>query len=139
MKRIGKIIAYIFGGLVIAFSLVFGFIEGRNLFSGDWLLYENVIDGFIRYFFRFILAIFSLAIGISTYFILRKSNESETLSLYYRFGVLSFLTSSIVVGCFSSNYIDLLFIILTIIYSFGVTLYFYSEKISVISHAKNNN
>lgn len=139
MKKIGKIIAYIFGGLIIAFSLVFGFIEGRNLFSGDWLLFENAIDGFIRYFFRFILAVFSLTIGVSTYFILRKSNENETLSLYYRFGVLSFLDSSIIAGCFSSNYIDLLFLLLPIIYSFGVTLYFYSEKISVSSKAKNNN
>ncbi len=128
MKKAGKIISYIFAALIIVFSLIFIVFEGRTLFSGDWLVYENVFDGFIRYFLRLLLAVFALFLSASTYFVLRKKNN-ETISIYFRFGVLAFLTSSIIISCFTSNYIDILFIVLPVIYTFGIVLYFYGEPI----------
>ncbi len=131
MKKTGKIIAYIFAALIIVFSLVFIVFETRTLFSGDWLLYENKFNGFIRYFLRLLIAIYTLFIGISTYFVLSKKNNNETLSIYFRFGVLAFLTSSIIISCFASNYIDILFIVLPLLYTLGIVLYFYGETIIV--------
>ena len=42
-------------------SIVIIILEARLLFSGDWLLYQSPISGFIRYLFRFILSLFALA------------------------------------------------------------------------------
>ena len=130
MRKTGQIIAYISGALVIAFALVFIYIEGRNLFSLDWKLYENPFNGFVRYFLRLLDALFALMMGVATYFILRKKNENETASLYFYFGAIALLVCSIIIGCFSSNYIDILFFVLPIIYSSGVGLYFLGTKLN---------
>ncbi len=130
MKKAGQIIAYISGALIIVLALTFIFIEGRNLFSLDWQLYENPFDGFLRYFFRLLDALFALLMGVATYFILRKKNRSETLSFYFYFGVIALLVSSIIVACFSTNYIDILLIVLPLLYSGGVGLYFLGSKLS---------
>lgn len=136
MKKTGKIIAYIFAALIIVFSLVFIVFETRTLFSGDWLLYENKFNGFVRYFLRLLIAIYAFFIGVSTYFVLSKKDNNETLSIYFRFGVLAFLTSSIIISCFASNYIDILFIVLPLLYTLGIVLYFYGE--AVIVKGKSN-
>ena len=47
----------LFGSLLITFlSLIFVIIEGRLLFSGDWLLYERPFIGCMQYLIRFLLA-----------------------------------------------------------------------------------
>lgn len=132
MKKIGKIIAYIAGALIILFSLVFLVIEGRTLFSGDWLLYENKVDAFFRYFFRLLIALYALFISIATYIVLGKKNENQILNFYYSFGVLALLVSSIIMSVFASNYIDILFLVLPLIYSIGVMLYFYSIRLKQV-------
>ncbi len=132
MKKTGKIIAYIAAAWIILFSLVFIVIEGRTLFSGDWLLYENTVDAFFRYFFRLLLSLYGLFIGISTYIVLGKKNENQILNFYYSFGVLALLVSSIIMSVFASNYIDILFLVLPLIYSIGVMLYFYSIRLKQV-------
>lgn len=132
MKKTGKVIAYIAAALIILFSLVFIVIEGRTLFSGDWLLYENKVDAFFRYFFRLLLSLYALFIGVSTYIVLGKKNENQILNFYYSFGVLALLVSSIIMSVFASNYIDILFLVLPLIYSIGVMLYFYSIRLKQV-------
>lgn len=132
MKKTGKIIAYIAAALIILFSLVFIVIEGRTLFSGDWLLYENKVDAFFRYFFRLLLSLYALFIGISTYIVLGKKNENQMLNFYYSFGVLALLVSSIIMSVFATNYIDILLLVLPLIYSIGVMLYFYSIRLKQV-------
>lgn len=129
MKKAGKIICYIFAGLIIVFSLIFIVFEGRTLFSGDWLIYENKIDGFIRYLFRLIVALFALAVGAFAYIALSK-RENETLNLYLNFSAMALLVSSIIIACFSSNCMDLLFIALASFYDVGILLRFLGMRLS---------
>ena len=55
-----KIIRIIFGVILFLVALAFVIIEGRLLFSGDWLLHEVPFFAFLRYFARF-----SLALGVA--------------------------------------------------------------------------
>ncbi len=123
MKKIGKIICYILSILIIIFSLIFIFLEARNLLSGDYLLYENKFDGFIRYFFRLLVALFAFSLAIFTYFALSKK-ENKILQIYFYFGTIALLMSSIVIAIFASNYIDILLLTLSTLFSIGVLLYF---------------
>ncbi len=123
MKRAGRIICYISGGVLFLLSILFIVIESRNLFSGDWLLFENRANGFFRYFFRFLLALFSLAVSLNTFFAIRR-NSTQIHRLYFYFGVLSVFVASNVVSYFSSNYIDLLFRLVTAPYFVGAALLF---------------
>lgn len=128
MRKLGIVITYLSAALVIVFSLYFLVIEGRSLFSGDWLLYENTLSGFIRYFFRFLLSIYSLVLSISTYFILRKKYDQTSISNAFHLGVIALFISCIIVGIFSSNYLDYLLFILPCMYTVGVLLYDYGTK-----------
>ncbi len=129
MEKAGKIICYIFAGLIIVFSLIFMVFEGRTLFSGDWLIYENKVDGFIRYLFRLIVALFALAVGIFTYVALSKK-EDETLNIYLNCSAIVLLVSSIIIAYFSSNYMDLLFIALASFYDVGILLRILGTRLS---------
>lgn len=122
MKKTGQIICYIFASLIIIFSFIFVFLEARNLFNGDWLMYENKIDGFIRYLFRLIYALFTLSFGIFTFFALSKKANS-TLRIYYFLGSLTLLITSLVIASFSSNYVNIAIIVLAIGYFIGACLY----------------
>lgn len=124
MRKTGKIISYIFSAFIILFSLIFIVIEGYNLFSADWTLYENATDGFVRYLCRFILAIFGIVIGIFTYFAMSKKSN-KTLLIYLYFGSIAFIISSIIISFFATNYLDILFCVVPILYFLGVTLYFW--------------
>lgn len=129
MKKAGKIITYIAAALIILLSIVFIVIEGRTLLSCDWQLYENTLDGFIRYFFRLLISIYALFIGIITYFVLRKKQIDEIIFLYYSFGVFSLMASSIIISVFTTNYIDKLILAVILIYAFGIMLYFRGNKV----------
>lgn len=122
MKKVGKILCYIFAAFVILFSLIFIVIEGYNLFSGDWTLYENATNGFVRYLCRFILALFGISLGIFTYFALNKK-ESETLKTYFFFGTFALLIASIIIFQFATNYMDILFSTLPSLYFLSALLY----------------
>ncbi len=132
MKKTGKIIAYISAAFIILFSIVFIVIEGRTLFSGDWLIFENATDGFFRYFFRLVIALYALFISISTYIFLGRKSDKTVLAFYFTFGVLALLVSSIIMSIFASNYIDILLLVLPLIYSLGVMLFFYSGHFKTV-------
>ena len=123
MKKVGKILSYIFAAFIILFSLVFIVIEGYNLFSCDWIIYENAINGFVRYLCRFIIALFGITMGIFTYFALSKK-ENKILQMYYFFGTIILLISSIIISQFATNYINILFSTLPLLYFLSSLLYF---------------
>lgn len=129
MKKTGKIITYIAAALIILFSIVFLVIEGRTLLSCDWQIYENTVDGFIRYLFRLLISIYALFIGIFTYFVLRKKQIDKILFLYYSFGVLALMASMVIISMFSTNYIDKLLLAVMLIYAVGIMLYFRGNKV----------
>ena len=71
MKRSGLILSFILtcitGGVVTVLSLALLVIEGRLLFSGEWMLHEVAVFAFIRYLFKFLLAVGGIVVGASTY------------------------------------------------------------------------
>ncbi len=121
MKRIGKVICYIFAGILLILSLAFIVIEARTLFSGDWTLFENRVNGFFRYFFRLIVALFVFSSALLSYFALRKKS-SIVIRIYFYFGAIGTFISSLVISYFASNSMDLLFRIVSAFYFFGATL-----------------
>ncbi len=123
MKKAGKIISYIFAGILLLISLVFIIIEARNLFSGDWTLFENAGNGFLRYFFRLLFAIISLGLAVFTYFAL-KEKTNPILRTYYYFGAIGLFVAANVLSYFATNYMDVLFKLIAAFYSLGALLYF---------------
>ena len=56
MKKIINIIFYLVCVIIAIFSIAMMFIELRLLICGDFIIYDNVFNGLIRYLFRFLLA-----------------------------------------------------------------------------------
>ena len=67
MKKASSIICAVVAVIVIIFSAVFCFIEGRLLFSGDWLLHESAVLGFLQYFLRTALCVFGIFVGVAVF------------------------------------------------------------------------
>ena len=59
-----KIIRIVFGVILFLAALAFVIIEGRLLFSGDWLLHEVPFFAFLRYFAKLALALGVAVVGI---------------------------------------------------------------------------
>ena len=66
-----KIIRIILGVILFLAALAFVIIEGRLLFSGDWLLHEMPFFAFLQYFSRFALALIAAVFALQI-FIKRK-------------------------------------------------------------------
>ena len=87
--------------IILLLSLVLIFIEGRLLFSGDWLVYDNVVLGFFRYFFRLNIALFALGHSVLTFINFKKKNS--TLKYYLLLGNFALLIASIFLIFTGSN------------------------------------
>ncbi len=133
MKKTSKILILTFNSLIILFSIIFLVIEERTLLSLDWIIYENQLNAGIRYLFRVIISLFGLVLGIFTYIVLLKK-YNQTLHIYLYVGSITFLISSIIISIFASNYIDILFIVLPLLYSLSVLLYYLENN----KESKNN-
>ena len=59
-----KIIRIVFGVILFLAALAFVIIEGRLLFSGDWLLHEVPFFAFLRYFAKLALVLGVAVVGI---------------------------------------------------------------------------
>ncbi len=137
MRKLGKILSLVFAAFIILFSIIFLIIESRTLFSLDWTLYENTINGGIRYLFRVIISLFGLLIGIFTYIVLLKK-YNKILHFYLYAGSITFLISSIIIAIFASNYLDILFFILPLLYYISIMIYYFGNlKIKGILKAKD--
>jgi hypothetical protein len=83
-SKIIDIIAKIFFSILLVvlsiLSLVFIYIEGRLLFSGEWLIYDIPFLGMIRYIARLLIAISFIA-----YAVLQFVN----FKLQSRFGIIN--------------------------------------------------
>ena len=102
MKKAATIISMISGAILALLGLVFVVIEGRLLFSGDFLVYPNPVGGLFNIIFKLILALFTIAIGIFPYLHLGKQENREriiangvlTLALLINAIVLEFVFAS---------------------------------------------
>lgn len=75
MKKLFNVLIGIFSAIILLLSVVFVVIEGRLLFSGDWLIYDNAAAGFFKYFFRLILALAAGSYSIFEFINMKKNNK----------------------------------------------------------------
>lgn len=82
MKIVRNILVGFFSIIIFVLSLAFIVIEGRLLFSLDWTIYDNVIFGFLRYFFRFLIAISLSIYSIVEFINMKKKSEKIQFILF---------------------------------------------------------
>ena len=110
MKKVLNIFNVIISSIVLLLSLVFIFIEGRLLFSGDWLIYDNVILGMFKYLFRLIVAIFAGMYSILTFINIKKKSGILT-NFLFMLSICLFIVS-IFMLIYTANYVDKISIII---------------------------
>ena len=64
MKKFLHILLIALAVVSAAVSLAFGFIEGRILLSGDWLLHEQPAVGMLQYLLRFTAAAYAFLLSV---------------------------------------------------------------------------
>ena len=99
--------------LVLILSFAFIFIEGRLLISLDWIVYDSPEIGFIRYFFRLLLAIYVFITTILGLINLKKKNN--ILDKYLLIFNISQVIMSIILLIFVPNFLGEIALTLLII------------------------
>lgn len=106
MSKVLSISRIFISTLIIILSLAFIFIEARLILAGDFLIYDNAFNGFIRYFFRLILSILSLLVAL--YEIINIKKKDEKIKEYLMYGSVSLVIMSIVCIFFITNYVGVI-------------------------------
>ena len=104
-----KVLQCLICSIIIILSLAFMFIEARLLISLDWSIYDFAFNGFIRYFFRFVLALFALSVCVFEFINLKK----KTLSKYLFIADLSLVLMSVIALIYTANYVGIICIVLS--------------------------
>ena len=104
-----KVLQCLICSIIIILSLAFMFIEARLLISLDWSIYDFAFNGFIRYFFRFVLALFALSVCVFEFINLKK----KTLSTYLFVADLSLVIMSVIALIYTANYVGIICIVLS--------------------------
>ena len=104
MKKTLNILITIFSVFLIIFSLLFIVIEGRLLFSKDWIVYDNAFNGFVRYLLRLFLSILVFALSIAEILNIKKQNEN--LFYYLIYIDLGLVIMSILTYIYTTNYVS---------------------------------
>lgn len=112
MSKFCRVLVYIFSSIIIILSLAFIFIEGRLVFSGDYLVYDSPFNGFVRYFFRLLLAFLVFGKSVLEF---TKIGKNGMLKEYLFYGDISLLLMSIIILIFSTNYVGLICILLSVL------------------------
>lgn len=104
---------FVFLSILAILGLVFTFIEGRFLFSGEWIVYQNQFNIFIRILFKLLLALICISMLVLEIVNLRKKNIYLT---YVLFGVnIGLCVMGIIMFIQTANYIDIVAFILPIV------------------------
>ena len=114
MKVLVNILLGFINFIVIILSLAFIIIEARLLISLDFLIYDNIINGFIRYFLRAIIAMYVFVTAIFVYINMIK--EKEKISKLLLISILSIFIVSIILLFTTTNYVGFICSILSLIY-----------------------
>ena len=122
MKKISKVFLKVVSSIILLVSLVMIIVYLRLLFSGDYIIYDSPINGFIRYFFRLILALLFCTMAIIEIF--TKLQKYNFINKNINFLELSLFIVSIFVLIYGTNYIGIL--------SFGLMFLFYIMKLFVV-------
>lgn len=121
MRIVSKIVLC-FGAVITGLlGLIFTFIEGRTLFTGDAMaLYANPVSGIFVYLFRTLIAI---AFAANAIFCLIKIHKMDTVILFeVIFGGCLFVTACFSSALLSQFYISYLWIMGTLFLLIGAIL-----------------
>ena len=110
MKTMLKVLSVFISVIILILSLAFIVIEGRLLFSGDWIVYDSPFFGFVRYLFRLIISGFAFL--KSLFEILCLNKESKHSWLLY--GDIAMIICAFVILLFATNYVGVVCICLAI-------------------------
>ena len=105
MNKLFKILLVIISSIIMILSLAFIVIEGRLLFSGDWLIYDNPFNGFIRYLCRLLIAIFAFTKSLLEVIYI---NKKHSIKEYLYYGDISLVLMSLSILVFSTNYVGII-------------------------------
>lgn len=105
MNKLFKVLLVIISSIIMILSLAFIVIEGRLLFSGDWLIYDNPFNGFIRYLCRLLIAIFAFTKSLLEVIYINKEHSIKEYLLY---GDISLVLMSLSILVFSTNYVGII-------------------------------
>lgn len=111
MKKLLNVTLTTLSIIIFILSLAFIVIEGRLLFSTDWIIYNNAYNGLIRYLFRLLLSI--LACLISIFEIINVKNQKYILQLFV--ADVGLLIISSILFVFSTNYVGIVCLTLSIL------------------------
>ena len=105
MKRLFNILLILFAFIGIVFGLAFAFLQARLLVSLDWIIYDNAFNGFIRYFFRLLIALFAITVCVLDIINIKRKQKTLAVKLYVA-NIMLFVMS-IVIAVFATNYVGL--------------------------------
>lgn len=112
MKILGKTLFIITCVISLVLSLAFLVIEGRLIFSQDWIIYDSPFNGLIRYLLRFIFALGGLLMSIFELVNLKKRNPFIGLCLIT--ANYSFLVMSIILMILGSNGVGTILLVVSL-------------------------
>ena len=112
MNKLFKVLLFIISSIIMILSLAFLIIEGRLLFSGDWLIYDSPILGCIRYLGRLLLSVFAFTKCLLEVIYINKEHK---LKEYLGYADIGLVVMSVVILIFSTNYVGLVCIFLSLI------------------------
>ena len=119
MKKISKIIITLIAIILIVLGLAFSFIEARLLFSGDYIIYDNAFNGFIRYFLRFLISLYVIFVAMLELINLKK--EYKFIKDYIMYFEISLVILSVLLVLLATNYIGTIsYLLVLILASFKV-------------------
>ena len=123
MNKLFKVLLVIISSIIMILSLAFIVIEGRLLFSGDWLIYDSPFFGFIRYLGKLLLSVFAFTKCLLEIIYINKEHK---LKEYLGYADIGLVIMSVVILIFSTNYVGLVCILLA---TLNILIKFLSLKI----------
>lgn len=114
MRKTISILLYIISVIIGILSVAMMFIEGRLLLSGDFIIYDSVLNGLIRYLLRFIIASSYLFMVLCE--LIKGIRKKEFISKNLLFFELLLFMVSIIIFIFATNYIGVISFILMLLF-----------------------
>ena len=109
MKKIGLIILKVLLSLIavigLVYSLVITVLELRLVFSFEWVIYDNYLNGLFRYIFRALIGV--LGIVVCFFEIKNINNKKEKITSLLFVGEVTLFIIAIILLFQTTNYVGL--------------------------------
>lgn len=113
MNKLLKILLCVFCVIATILSFAFIFIEGRLLFSGDWLVYHSPVNGFIRYALRLLIALTCAFVCI--FELININKEKNKLGFFVTFIQAGLVVFSAVACALTTNFVGVICLVLSVV------------------------